>query len=196
MQISALVLFFIGKLRLFSSDYQNALEELQEAKGLLINVNYLSEAADCVFGIARCFGGMGQYMSALEAADETIQLFENLGLHSRTSIFVRKGRYLKGAGFWDDRLYSTLQVALERSQEVGVPGDTALTLAEFGEIYVKRKDWVAARLAYEGALKEIHEFSDSEKDLVSHCCHNLRYIEAQETDCLDDTIDFQVPKRR
>ena len=144
---------------------------------------------------ARCLAVLGQYHRALEVVDETIQLYEHLGLpHDRG--FLNKSRYLKGADIWDEQLSSTLEIALQRSQELGNPLHTALVLDEFGELYVHRKDWAAARLAYRELIKELDGFSDyTTSRVLSNTDNNLLYIEAQETNRLDSGIEFLPPLR-
>ena len=127
--------------------------------------------------------------------DETIRLYEQLGFGDNRA-FLNKSRYLKGANIWGDELSTTLQTALERSQELGRPLYVALVLDEFGELYVHRKDWAAARLAYRELIRELDGFSDyTTTRVLSNTDNNLLYIDAQENNRLDSGIEFRPPLR-
>jgi tetratricopeptide (TPR) repeat protein len=168
---------------------------VQEAKTLLIELNYPLQAAHCMLRTARCLAVLGQYHRALEVVDETIRLYEELGFPDNRG-FLNRSRYLKGANIWGEELSTTLRTALERSQELGRPLYVALVLDEFGELYVHRKDWAAARLAYRELIKELDGFSDyTTSRVLSNTENNLLYIEAQETNRLDSGIEFRPPRR-
>jgi hypothetical protein len=138
---------------------------------------------------------LGQFHRALEVVDDANQLFEQVGLPDDRG-FIYKGRFLKGADIWGEQLSTTLRTALERSQELGRPLYVALVLDEFGELYVHRKDWAAARLAYRELIKELEGFSDyTTSRVLSNTENNLLYIEAQETNRLDSGIEFRPPLR-
>jgi tetratricopeptide (TPR) repeat protein len=174
---------------------EEALEELQEAKTLLVKLNYNHEVADSMLRTARCLAVLGKYHRALEVVDETIRLYEQLGLPDDRG-FLNKSRYLKGANIWGDELSTTLQIALQRSQELGKPLYVALVLDEFGELYVRRKDWAAARLAYRELIKELDGFSDyTTTRVLANTENNLLYIEAQETNRSDSSVEFRPPQR-
>jgi len=128
--------------------------------------------------------------------DESIRLYVHLGLPDDRG-FLNKSRYLKGANIWGDELSTTLQTALERSQELGKPVHTALVLDEFGEMYVHRKDWAAARLAYRELIKELDGFSDyTTSRVLTNTENNLLYIEAQQKpDPSDSSVEFRPPQR-
>ena len=144
-EISAFIPFYSGKVRFYLMRTKEALEDLQEAKTQLIKLNYHYEAADCLLRTGRCWAVLGEFHRALEVVNETIRLYEQLGASDERG-FLNKSRYLKGTNIWGDELSTTLQTALELSQELGKPVHTALVLDEFGEMYVHRKDWAAARL--------------------------------------------------
>jgi len=143
----------------------------------------------------RCFAVLGEYHRALAVLDETMRLYEHLGLpDDRGSL--NKSRYLKGANIWGDELFATLQTALDRSQQLGKPLYVALVLDEFGELYVHRKDWAAARLAYQELIKELHGFSDyTTCRVLANTQNNLLYIDAQEANRSDSGIEFRPPDR-
>jgi len=194
-EISALMPFYSGEVHFYLMRTQEALEELQEAKTLLLKLNYYHEAADSMLRTGRCLAVLGEYRRALEVLDETMRLYEHLGLpDDRGSL--NKSRYLKGANNWGDELTTTLQTALERSQELGKPLYVALVLDEFGELYVHRKDWAAARLAYQELIKELHGFSDyTTCRVLTNTKNNLLYIDAQEANREDSGIEFRPPDR-
>ena len=129
-EISALIPFYCGEMHFYLMRTKEALEELQEAKTLLVKLNYHYEAAECMLRTARCLAVLGEYHDALDVVDESIRLYEQLGLPDERG-FLNKSRYLKGANIWDEELSTTLQTALERSQELGKPVHTALVLDEF-----------------------------------------------------------------
>ena len=194
-EISALIHFYSGEVHFYLMHAEEALEELQEAKTQLVKLNYHFEAADCMLRTGRCLAVLGQYHRALEVVNETIRLFEQLGLPDDRG-FINKSRYLKGANIWGDELSATLETALERSQELGKPLYVALVLDEFGELYVHRKDWAAARLAYRELIKELDGFSDyTTTRLLTNTENNFLYIEAQEANRLDSSIEFRPPQR-
>ena len=194
-EISALIPFYSGEVHFYLMRTKEALEELQEAKTLLVKLNYHYEAAECMLRTARCLAVLGEYHRALEVVDESIRLYEHLGLSDELG-YLNKSRYLKGANIWGDELGTTLQTALERSQELGKPLHTALVLDEFGEMYVHRKDWAAARLAYRELIKELDGFSDyTTSRVLTNTENNLLYIEAQEINRLDSSVEFRPPQR-
>ena len=194
-EISALMPFYSGEVHFYLERTEEALEELQEAKTLLVELNYPLEAAHCMLRTARCLAVLGKYHRALEVVDETIRLYEQLGFGDNRA-FLNKSRYLKGANIWGDELSTTLQTALERSQELGRPLYVALVLDEFGELYVHRKDWAAARLAYRELIRELDGFSDyTTTRVLSNTDNNLLYIDAQENNRLDSGIEFRPPLR-
>jgi len=194
-EISALMLFYSGEVHFYLMRTEEALEELQQAKTLLVELNYPLDAAHCMLRTARCLAVLGKYHRALEVVDETIRLYEQLGFGDNRA-FLNKSRYLKGANIWGDELSTTLQTALERSQELGRPLYVALVLDEFGELYVHRKDWAAARLAYRELIRELDEFSDyTTTRVLANTANNLLYIDAQETNRLDSGIEFRPPLR-
>ena len=194
-EISALMHLCIGEIRLFLEDAQEALEELQEAKTLLVELNYHYDVAVCMFTTARCLALLGQYHRALEVVDEAIRLYEQVGLPDDKG-FIIKVRYLKGANISGEQLSTTLKIALEQSQELGKPFNTALVLYEFGDLYVRQKDWAAARLAFQELIKELDGFSDlASSAFLDSAENNLLYIDAQETNCSDSSIEFQPPAR-
>jgi tetratricopeptide (TPR) repeat protein len=194
-EISALMPFYCGGVHFYLKRTEEALEELQEAKTLLVELNYPLDAAHCMMRTARCLAVLGQYHRALEVVDETIRLYEELGFPDNRG-FLNRSRYLKGANIWGDELSTALRTALERSQELGRPLYVALVLDEFGELYVHRKDWAAARLAYREVIRELDGFSDyTTSRVLSNTDNNLLYIEAQETNCLDSGIEFRPPLR-
>ena len=194
-EISALIPSYSGEVHFYLMRTKEALEELQEAKTLLVKQNYHYEAAHCTLRISRCLAVLEQYHPALEVIDETIRLFEQLGLPDELG-FLNKSRYLKGANIWGDKLSTALETALHRSQELGKPLHTALVLDEFGEMYVHRKDWAAARLAYRELIKELDGFSDyTASRVLTNTANNLLYIEAQEANRLDSSIEFRPPQR-
>jgi tetratricopeptide (TPR) repeat protein len=194
-EISALLPFYSGEVHFYLMRTEEALEELQEAKTLLVKLNYRHEAADCMLRTGRCLAVLGQYHRALEVLDETIRLFEQLGFPDDRG-FLNRSRYLKGANTWGDELSTTLQTALERSQELGKPLHAALVLDEFGEMYVHRKDWAAARLAYRELIKQLDGFSDyTTSRVLTNTENNLLYIEAQETNRADSSVEFRPPQR-
>ena len=58
-------------------------------------------------------------------------------------------------------------------------------------------DWAAARLAYEGAIKEVDGISDPyAKEVTVDCQHNIDYIRAMEgpSDAMN-IIQFKFPQR-
>ena len=194
-EISALMPFYSGEVHFYLERTKEALEELQQAKTLLIELNYPLQAAHCMLRTARCFAVLGQYHRALEVVDETIRLYEELGF-SDNRAFLNRCRYLKGANIWGEELSATLRTALERSQQLGRPLYVALVLDEFGELYVHRKDWAAAQLAYRELIKELDGFSDyNTSRVLSNTDNNLLYIEAQESNRLDSGIEFRPPLR-
>ena len=194
-EISAFIPFYSGKVRFYLMRTKEALEDLQEAKTQLIKLNYHYEAADCLLRTGRCWAVLGEFHRALEVVDETIRLYEQLGASDERG-FLNKSRYLKGANIWSDELSTTLQTALELSQQLGKPVHTALVLDEFGEMYVHRKDWAAARLAYGELIKELHGFSDyTTSRVLTNTQNNLLYIEAQENNRSDSGIEFRPPQR-
>ena len=194
-EISALMHLSSGEIHLYFEHAEEALEELQEAKTLLAKLNYHGDVAYCLLKSASCFALLGQYHRALEVVDESIQLYEQVGLPQDMG-FIHKVRYLKGADIWDEQLTTTLKIALEHSQELGKPLNIALVLFEFGELYVRQKDWAAARLAYQELIRELEGFSDhSSSVLLVKTKNNLLYIDAQETNCLDSSIEFQPQVR-
>ena len=194
-EISALIPFYSGEMHFYLMRTKEALEELQEAKTLLVKLNYHYEAAECMLRTARCLAVLGEYHDALDVVDESIRLYEQLGLPDERG-FLNKSRYLKGANIWDEELSTTLQTALERSQKLGKPVHTALVLDEFGEMYVHRKDWPAARLAYRELIKELDGLSDyTTSRVLTNTENNLLYIEAQENNRLDSSVEFRPPQR-
>ena len=194
-EISALLPFYSGEIHFYLMQTTEALEELHEAKTLLVELNYHYEAADCMLRIGRCLAVSEQYHRALEVVNETIRLFEQLGFPDDRG-HINKSRYLKGANIWGDELSTTLEIALERSQELGKPLYVALVLDEFGELYVHRKDWAAARLAYKELVNELDGFSDyTTNRILTNTENNLLYIEAQESNRVDSDIEFRPPQR-
>ena len=194
-EISALMLFDSGEVHVYLMRTQKALEELQEAKILLVELNYHHDAAHCMLVATRCFALLGQYHRALEVMDETIRLYEQVGLPDDQA-FLNKSRYLKGADIWGDELSTTLQTALQRCQELGNPLHTALVLDEFGELYVRRKDWAAARLAYRELIRELDGFSDyTSSRVLVNTKNNLLYIDIQEANGSDSSVEFRPPQR-
>jgi len=194
-EISALLPFYSGGVHFYLMRTEEALEELQEARTLLVRLNYNHEAADSMLRTARCLAVLGKFHRALEVVDETIRLYEQLGLPDDRG-FLNKSRYLKGANIWGDELSTTLQTALQRSQELGKPLYVALVLDEFGELYVHRKDWAAARLAYRELVNELDGLSDyTTNRILTNTENNLLYIEAQETNRVDSGIEFRPPQR-
>ena len=194
-EISAFIPFYSGKVRFYLMRTKEALEDLQEAKTQLIKLNYHYEAADCLLKTGRYWAVLGEFHRALEVVNETIRLYEQLGASDERG-FLNKSRYLKGTNIWGDELSTTLQTALELSQELGKPVHTALVLDEFGEMYVHRKDWAAARLAYREIIKELDGFSDyTTSRVLTNTENNLLYIEAQENNRSDSTIEFRPPQR-
>ena len=194
-EISALIHLTSGEIHLFFEDAEEALEELQEAKTLLVELNYRDEVAGCVLMTARCLALLGQYHRALELLDEAIRLYELDGSPDDTG-FILKVRCLKGADIWGEQLTTTLKIALEQSQELGKPSNTAMVLFEFGELYVRQKDWAAARLAYQELIRVLEGFSDfASSAYLDGAKNNLLYVDAQETNCSDSTIEFWLPFR-
>ena len=194
-EISALMHLCSGEMHFYFKNAEKALEELQEARTLLVGLNYHYDVARCLFMTARCLGSLEQYHRALEVVDEAICLYEQVGLPDDRGIF-NKVRYLKGADIWGEQLNATLKIALERSQALGKPLNTARVLRDFGELYVRRKDWAAARLAYQELIRELEGFSDhTSSAYILHSQNNLLYIDAQETNCSDSCIEFQTPPR-
>jgi tetratricopeptide (TPR) repeat protein len=194
-EISALMPFYSGEVHFYLMRTEEALEELQAAKTLLIDLNYHHDAAHCMLATARCLAVLGRYHHALEVVDETIRLYEQVGLPDDRG-FLNKSRHLKGADIWDEQLSTTLEIALQRSQELGNPLHTALVLDEFGELYVRRKDWAAARLAYCELIRELDGFSDyTSSRVLVNTENNLLYIDAQETNRSDSSVEFRPPQR-
>ena len=162
---------------------------------MLVELNYHHDVAYCVMRIASCMALLGQYQRALEVVDEAIQLYDQVGSPHDMG-FMYKARYLKGADIWGEQLNTTLKIALEQSQELGIPLNTALVLWEFGDLYVRQKDWAAARLAYQELIRELEGFSDNTSSIyLVEAKNNLLYIDAQETNCLDSSIEFEPSPR-
>ena len=194
-EMSAFIPFYSGKVRFYLMRTKEALEDFQEAKTQLKKLNYHYEAADCLLRTGRCWAVLGEFHRALEVVNETITLYEQLGASDERG-FLNKSRYLKGADMWGDELTTTLQTALELSQQLGKPVHTALVLDEFGEMYVHRKDWAAARLAYGELIKELDGFSDyTTSRVLTNTENNLLYIEAQENNRSNSKIEFRPPQR-
>ena len=194
-EMSGLMLFDSGEVHFYLVRTEEALEELLQAKTLLVELNYHHDVAHCMLVTSRCLAFLGQYHRALEVVDEAIRLYEKVGLPDDRG-FLNKGRYLKGADIWDEQLSTTLELALEHSQELGNPLHTALVLDEFGELYVHRKDWAAARLAYRELIRELEGFSDyTSSRVLVNSENNLLYIDAQENNDSDSSIKFRLPQR-
>ena len=63
-------------------------------------------------------------------------------------------------------------------------------------MYVHRKDWAAARLAYRELIKELDGLSDyTTSRVLTNTENNLLYIEAQENNRLDSSVEFRPPQR-
>ena len=194
-EITALMLFDLGELHYYLMRNEEAWEELQEAKTLLLELNYHLDVAHSMLVSTRCLAIFGQFHRALEVMDEAILIYEQVGLPDDRA-FLNKGRYLKGADIWGEQLSTTLETALEHAQKLGKPLHTALVLDEFGELYVRRKDWAAARLAYRELLRELGGFSDFTSSRVrANTQNNLLYIDAQESNRSDSSIKFRPPQR-
>ncbi|KIM49727.1 hypothetical protein M413DRAFT_438874 [Hebeloma cylindrosporum] len=193
--ITALMPYYSGEVYFYLMHTEKALEELQRGKTLLVPLSYHLEAAECMLRTGRCFAVLGQYHRALEVVNETIRLFEHIGLPDDRG-FINKSRYLKGANIWGDELSATLETALQRSQELGKPLYVALVLDEFGELYVHRRDWAAARLAYRELLKQLDGLSDYTTSRIhANTLNNLLYVDAKETNPSDSTVEFRPPQR-
>ncbi|KIM49719.1 hypothetical protein M413DRAFT_438869 [Hebeloma cylindrosporum] len=193
--ITALLPNYSGEVNFYLMHTEKALEELQRGERLLVPLNYHLEAAECMLRTGRCFAVLGQYHRALEVVNETIRLFEHLGLPD-DRVFINKSRYLKGANIWGDELSATLETALQRSQELGKPLYVALVLDDLGEMYVHRKDWAAARLAFQELLKQLEGLSDYTTSRIhANTLNNLLYVDAQETNPSDCSIEFRPPQR-
>ena len=54
---------------------KEALEEPQEAKTLLVKLNYYCEAAEYMLRTARCLAFLGEYDGALDVVGELIRLY-------------------------------------------------------------------------------------------------------------------------
>ena len=66
---------------------------------------------------------------------------------------------------------------------------------KFGEMYVHRYDWAAARLADWELIKELDGLSDyTTSRVLTNTENNLLYIEAQENNRSNSTIEFR-PQR-
>ena len=194
-EISALMQLSSGEIHIYFDHAEEALEELQEAKTLLVKLNHHHDAAYCMLMTARCLAILGQYRRALEVVDEAIRLYEQVGLPDDKG-FILKVRYLKGADIWGEQLSTTLEIGLEHAQKLGKPLHTALVLDEFGELYVRQRDWAAARLAYQELIRELEGFSDLRSSAyLDDAKNNLLYVDAQETNCWDSSIEFWPPAR-
>ncbi|KIM49724.1 hypothetical protein M413DRAFT_21884 [Hebeloma cylindrosporum] len=194
-EISAFMEYYSGEVHFYLMHTEKALEELQRAKRLFVELDYHHEAADCMLSTGRSFAVLGQYHRALEVVEEAIPLYERLGMPDDRS-FINKSRHLKGANVWGEELTTTLEAALKRTQELGKPLHVALVLDEFGELYVRRKDWAAARLTYQELLKQLDGLSDYTTSRVrTNTKHNMLYIAAREANGLDCGIEFRPPQR-
>jgi tetratricopeptide (TPR) repeat protein len=194
-EISALISFYTGGVHFYLMRTKESLEAFQEATTLLLKLNYYHEAAESMFGASRCLAVFEEYHRASEVLDESMRLFEHIGFVDDW-VFLNQGRYLKGANIWGDELTTALQIALERSQELGRPLQIALVLDEFGELYVYRKDWAAARLAYEELIKQLDGLCDfTTVRVLANSKNNLLYIDAQEANRSDHGIELRPPQR-
>ena len=194
-EISALIPFYSGGIYFYLMRTKEAFEALQEAETLLLKLNYYHEAADSMLGASRCLAVFGEYHRASEVLDGSLRLYEHIGFIDDW-VFLNQSRYLKGSNIWGDELTIVLQIAFERSQELGRPLLVALVLDEFGELYVHRKDWAAARLAYEELIKQLDGLSDfTTVRVLADSKNNLLYIDAQEANRSDNGIEFRPPQR-
>jgi len=157
--------------------------QLWEAKKKFANLGYPNEARECLHLMSRSYAQSKMWKEALEVIDEAIELGEKIG--APISHFYRaKARYLKGDGQWNGtgKLIATLKKALADAKAFGSPISVGLTLEELGEYYVREKEWEAAGLAYEEALKECRNGSGlTLKKVEARVANNLKYARAMES---------------
>jgi len=163
---------------------------LEHADTEVANWSKTIEEADGFYHRARCLAKARQYQEAICLMDQAIESYKTLGVQAHDSaIFTTlvKARFLRASNSPHTEILSVLELALERARGFGGPLATILTLQLFGDVHVDRKDYPAARVAYEAALKagSVVKGYTTER-AVRICKYNLEIINGLENGCLPE----------
>ena len=182
-------LLALGEFHWYKRDPDEAIAVLENAYKAFDDLGQPLETAHCLFLLSRSHGAKYQYDKALTIIEDVIHRYDQLGNEDRYCeswlVKVRCLKHLKCTGSADDSelvlFESALRFALEKIQHLGRPIATARILDEYGEMYVKMGDFVAARISYEGALKEYRSLSgEMAASAVKKCESNLQYLTQKE----------------
>jgi tetratricopeptide (TPR) repeat protein len=190
-------LFGLGVFYWYRGGRDEGLPQFDAAKAAFEKLDRPVDVAHCLHEAARCHAGGGRYSEALDASKRALQDYEHLGLtHQRCEALIRMARYLKMLDRDDDAL-RILPRSLEECQRLGSPLLIAQTLEEFGEIYTCRKDYSAARAAYEGAQEQYESMSGTCLDHrgAARCQHNFLQLIRMEKSPTDNSICLRYGPR-
>ncbi|THU98637.1 hypothetical protein K435DRAFT_795578 [Dendrothele bispora CBS 962.96] len=166
--------------------FEPALASITRTRDLFKENNCPFDAATCLLDLARILGCLERYDEALEVANEAVSSFHDLGFEGYNTCFsyILKARIMQTMKCPDNSILEVLNGAIEHSHQEPLP--LAFTLLEYGEIYLKRKDWRAATLAYEEARNAISRLDkEGHRGIPDECANKLQVIRRYETQGAD-----------
>jgi tetratricopeptide (TPR) repeat protein len=188
--------FGLGRYYWYAGIRVLAIEHFHTAKEMFGVLHCPADIAHSVLMISRTYATAGLYSASLKAADDALQMYENLGLDDHIcQTFLLKSRCLRMLDE-DDNALVALKLCLGRTQRFGRPLGIAHTLEEFGEIYARKRDYSAARAAYEGSREQFGRSGGFlGQNGASRCLYNLDQLARMEAMPGDSGICVQPPTR-
>ena len=184
---AARALISLGEHSWYIGSPAEGLKHLEIAHATLQDLNCTVDVARCLFLMSRCYafqGALPEWQRAAQASLEASRLVgmnDPIGqaLRSLSRCYIRQNQY-------DDAL-GALREALGVCEELGYPGSIGQVLELSGYAYAKKRDFVGARLAYEGAKKMYAGMARSEQIQNSEaaCELNLRAISERDSDDIE-----------
>ncbi|KAJ7447587.1 hypothetical protein B0H11DRAFT_2290152 [Mycena galericulata] len=129
-----------------------SLETTSAAKEIFEELGCLASTADCLHLLARIHASRKEYTIALAIARKALSIAEPVGdidLTSRICYFV--AHYFMALSIFDDEALSMVERALSMDKAMGSTLGVGQNLENLGYLCAGRKDFRAARLAYEAA---------------------------------------------
>ncbi|KAK7454093.1 hypothetical protein VKT23_011604 [Stygiomarasmius scandens] len=188
--LEALRLESLSAFQFKAHHFESALISITRTRDLFAENNCPFDAATCLLDLARILGCLERYEEALNVANKAVESFHDLGFEGYNTCFsyILKARIMKSLKRPDDSILEVLNDALKHSHQEPLP--LAFTLLEYGEIYLKRKDWRAATLAYEEARNAISRLDkEGHRGIPDECANKLQVIQRYETQGVDPPVE-------
>ncbi|KAJ3923466.1 hypothetical protein F5877DRAFT_74328 [Lentinula edodes] len=198
--LEALRLESLSAYQFKAHQFEAALVSISESRNLFRENDCPFDAATCLLDLARILGCLERYEEALQIADEAVSSFHDLGFEGYNTCFsyILKARIMKSLQAPGDAILEVLNDALKHSYREPLP--LAFTLLEYGEVYLKRRDWRAATLAYEEARNAISRLDKEGHRGIPDECNNkiqvIRRYETQEVDPPEEELASLIPAPR